>query len=52
MSANKFTDEFNRDAVAQVADRGYAVREVAERLWVSAPSPSTRGSGYFRGPQR
>ena len=32
MSANKFTDEFKRDAVAQVADRGYPVREVAERL--------------------
>ena len=34
MSANKFTDEFNRDAVAQVADRGYPVREVVERLGV------------------
>ncbi len=32
MSANKFTDEFKRDAVAQVEDRGYPVREVAERL--------------------
>ena len=27
MSANKFTDEFKRDAVAQVEDRGYPVRE-------------------------
>ena len=32
MSANKSTDEFKRDAVAQVEDRGYRVREVAERL--------------------
>lgn len=35
---NRFTDEFKRDAVAQVVDRGYAVREVAERLGVSTKS--------------
>ena len=38
MSANKFTDELKRDAVAQVEDRGYPVREVAERLGVSTKS--------------
>ena len=38
MSTNKFTDEFKRDAVAQVVDRGYPVREVAERLGVSTKS--------------
>ncbi len=38
MSTNKFTEEFRRDAVAQVADRGYAVREVAERLGISTKS--------------
>lgn len=38
MSANKFTDEFKRDAVPQVEDRGYPVREVAERLGVSTKS--------------
>ena len=27
MSGAKFTDEFKRDAVAQVEDRGYSVRE-------------------------
>ena len=32
MSVTKFTDEFKRDAVAQVEDRGHPVREVAERL--------------------
>ncbi len=32
MSRNRFTEEFKRDAVAQVIDRGYAVSEVAERL--------------------
>ena len=38
MSASKFTDDFKRDAVAQVEDRGYPVREVAERLGVSTKS--------------
>ena len=33
MSAqNRFTDEFTKDAVSQVVDRGYPVTEVAERL--------------------
>ena len=30
MSGAKFTDEFKRDAVAQVEDRGYSVREVID----------------------
>ena len=38
MSGAKFTDEFKRDAVAQVEDRGYPVREVAKRLGVSTKS--------------
>ena len=38
MSGAKFTEEFKRDAVAQVEDRGYPVREVAERLGVSTQS--------------
>ena len=29
---DRFTDECKRDAVAQVLDRGYPVRELAERL--------------------
>jgi transposase len=28
-SQNRFTDEFKRDAVAQVVDRGYPVSELA-----------------------
>lgn len=28
----RFMDEFKRDAVAQVVERGYAVSELAERL--------------------
>ena len=38
MSGVKFTEEFKRDAVAQVEDRGYPVREVTERLGVSTKS--------------
>jgi transposase len=38
MSVTKFTDEFRRDALAQVEDRGHLVREVAERLGISTKS--------------
>lgn len=38
MSGARFTDEFKRDAVAQVDERGYPVRAVAERLGVSTKS--------------
>jgi len=38
MSRNRFTEEFKRDAVAQVVDRGYAVSEVVERLGISTKS--------------
>lgn len=39
MSArNRFSDEFKKDAVSQVIDRGYPVAEVAERLGVSTKS--------------
>ena len=34
----RFTDEFKKDAVAQVVERGYAVSEVAERLGISTKS--------------
>jgi len=37
----RFTDEFKRDAVAQVVDRGYAVIEVAERRGISTKSAYT-----------
>ncbi len=40
-SQNQFTDEFKREAVAQVVDRGYAVSEVAERLGISTKSLHT-----------
>ena len=35
---DRFTDEFKSDAVAQVVDRGYAVRYVAECLGISTKS--------------
>jgi transposase len=35
---DRFTDEFKRDAVAQVVERGHAVSEVAERLGISTKS--------------
>ena len=38
MSGIRFTDEFKRDAVAQVVDRGYSVAEVSERLGISTKS--------------
>jgi transposase len=33
-----FSDEFKRDAVAQIAERGYPVAEVSRRLGVSTHS--------------
>jgi transposase-like protein len=33
-----FSDDFKRDAVAQITERGYAVAEVSKRLGVSPHS--------------
>lgn len=38
MSGKRYTDEFKHEAVKQVVDRGYSVREVAERLGVTTHS--------------
>lgn len=38
MGKANFSDEFKRDAVAQITDRGYPVAEVSERLGVSQHS--------------
>lgn len=38
MSAKRYTKEFKAEAVAQVTERGYSVREVSERLGVSLKS--------------
>lgn len=37
-SGIRYTEEFKRDAVAQVVDRGYSVLEVAARLGISTKS--------------
>ena len=38
MGKPNFSDEFKRDAVHQITVRGYAVREVSQRLGVSSHS--------------
>jgi len=38
MGTGNFTDEFKRDAVAQITERGYAAKEVSARLGVSTRS--------------
>jgi transposase len=38
MGKGKFSEEFKRDAVAQITERGYPVAEVAQRLGVSQHS--------------
>ncbi len=39
MGKANFSDEFKRDAVAQITERGYRVAEVSERLGVRQHSP-------------
>lgn len=38
MGRSRFSDDFKRDAVAQITQRGYRVAEVSERLGVSPHS--------------
>lgn len=38
MGTANFTDDFKRDAVAQITERGYPVSDVSERLGVSKHS--------------
>ncbi len=38
MSGKRYTEEFKIEAVKQVADRGYSVLDVAERLGVTTKS--------------
>lgn len=38
MGTSNFTDDFKRDAVAQITERGYPAKEVSERLGVSTHS--------------
>ena len=34
----RYTEDFKRDAVAQVTERGYTVQEVSERLGITSKS--------------
>ena len=47
----RFTDEFKRDAMAQIVERGYAVSEVAERLGISTKSLYTWKSQFAKSPR-
>ena len=47
----RYSDEFKVDAVAQVTERGYSVKEVAERLGISTKSLYTWISKFSK-PQR
>lgn len=38
MGKGNYSDDFKRDAVAQITERGYPVAEVSQRLGVSAHS--------------
>lgn len=38
MSRVNFSDDFKRDAVSQITERGYPVAEVSQRLGVSTHS--------------
>lgn len=38
MGKSNFSDEFKRDAVRQITERGYPVSEISQRLGVSAHS--------------
>lgn len=58
----RYTDEFKRDAVAQVKERGYSVKDVSERLgictksmydWIgklhhNEPEPTSEDAGEIR----
>ena len=47
----RYSDEFKIDAVAQVTERGYSVKEVAERLGISTKSLYTWMTQFSK-PQR
>jgi len=38
MSGIRYTEEFKRDAVAQITDRGHSVKDVSVRLGISTKS--------------
>jgi len=51
MSNKRYTDEFKIEAVKQVTDRGYTIREVASRLGVTTASLSAWIKKFGKGPE-
>jgi len=51
MGKPRFTDEFKREAVAQVKERGYSVKDVSDRLGVSTKSLYTWIDQFFKPPR-
>jgi len=47
-TGNRFSEAFKQDAVAQVVDRGYSVKEVAARLGISTKSLYTWKAEYSK----
>jgi transposase len=61
MSQKRFTVEFKEEAVRQVTQRGYPVKEVAERLgvstyslykWIRAARPQAEGADKLAAAER
>ena len=52
MGKANFSDEFKRDAVAQITERGYRVAEVSQRLGVSQHSLYAWKRQFARRPRR
>jgi transposase len=50
MGTNNFSDDFNRDTVAQFTERGYPVAEVSKRLGVSTHSLYSRKKNFSKSP--
>ena len=46
----RFTDEFKRDAVVRIFERGYAVSDIAERLGISTKSLYTWKAQFSKPP--
>lgn len=52
MSSKRYTEEFKIEAVKQVTDRGFSIREVADRLGITTNSLSAWVKRYGKGPER
>ena len=51
MSSKRYPDEFKIEAVKQVTERGYSLRDVASRLGVTTNSLSDWIKKYGKGPE-